>query len=388
MFKRIFISGLFLLTFISTTSIKASAQDIDLSVTGNGDVSTNDVSVTSNNNINVTQSNNTDIQNNVNNNANTGDNTSNSNTGDVSIQTGDINSSTTIDNQNINSNMANNNCCVTNLTGQITENGSDSSNNIDLNSNNNLNLTQTNIANIINNSETFANTGGNSADKNNGDVNISTGNIVSETNTNNKNINISSGSLGTNGEDINMKIGGNGDGSDNKINLEFHNDIFVNVTNIANILNNNFADINTGRNSANGNNGNVSIETGAITLINNITNKDINLSFLKIGCAECKDGDDDGDDDEENDDDGDDNHNPPPPGTTPPPPPVNPGSTNPPGTSVSGPGPGEVLAAVTSILPATGGYWLFLLTMANIAMFFMGWYLRLRSGNSPGVVYA
>jgi hypothetical protein len=43
-------------------------------------------------------------------------------------------------------------------------------------------------------------------------------------------------------------------------------------------------------------------------------------------------------------------------------------------------------AALSAILPSTGGNWLLFSLLGNIMMFFLGAYLRLRSGRSPGFV--
>jgi len=46
-------------------------------------------------------------------------------------------------------------------------------------------------------------------------------------------------------------------------------------------------------------------------------------------------------------------------------------------------------AVLGAMLPATGGgYWLFLMILGALIMFFTGLFLRLHSGNSPGVTVA
>ena len=147
----------------------------------------------------------------------------------------------------------------------------------------------------------------------------------------------------------------------------------INVNNSANIVNNSRWDLNTGKNEANGNVGDVSITTGDIVFNSTIENSKINVGLVDIECCE----------DEEDDEDKpgpDDNPRPPDPPLKPTSPPCvqNCGSSNP--TSQGGPN-GEVL-------PVTGSASLLFLAIANIVMFFMGWYLRLRSGRSPNIAYA
>jgi hypothetical protein len=72
---------------------------------------------------------------------------------------------------------------------KIAGNGEDSFNNAALNNNSDIVISDTNIADILNNVETNLNTGGNEALKNVGDTAIITGNITNDVTINNENIN-------------------------------------------------------------------------------------------------------------------------------------------------------------------------------------------------------
>ena len=152
---------------------------------------------------------------------------------------------------------------------EISGNGSDSDNNIDVELNNLTVIEQTNTANIQNNVEIFANTGNNEANDNTGgDVGIDTGNAKAEVNVSNTaNSNVAE----VNGccpGDITAEISGNGTDSDNQIDIDVcaYNDecgTFIEQTNEANISNNVAVELNTGDNEANDNTGgDVEIDTG------------------------------------------------------------------------------------------------------------------------------
>ena len=140
--------------------------------------------------------------------------------------------------------------------------------------------------------------------------------------------------------------------------------IQVDIENRANIENKSEWDLNTGNNEANGNNGDVSIETGDILFASTIDNSGINEGIVDVDCCEDEGG--------------------PGPDPTPPNPPdsnnnSNNGSSS--GSSSSSGGSGGPTAG--EVLPVTGAPSLMFLALINVIMFFMGWYLRLRSGNSP-----
>jgi hypothetical protein len=345
----------------------------ELSVSGNAEGSTNNVNVSSNNNTNVEQNNNANITNNVNLNANTGDNTANENNGgDTNIQTGDVKASSEIINAGINQSYANVGCCPTDTSANISGNGSGSNNTIAYNTNNNTTVTVNNNANIYNSVNGYANTGYNEVNYNNGgSVSIATGDITASDTIKNKSINIAQVKA-VNGQSgsVYLAIKENAADSDNAIVLEDESEIEINIDNSANIVNKSEWDLNTGGNGANGNSGgDVEITTGDIVLETKIENTDVNVGIVDIDCCEEeKGGPVDGN-----------------------PPPANPTPNNNGGNGGSGGNGGNGgsssggPAVTQAVLPVTGSPSLLVLALVNTIMFFMGWYLRLRSGRSPNL---
>ncbi len=342
----------------------------EISVNGNAEGSTNNVNISSSNNNNTAQNNTAQVNNNVDVNANTGNNTANENNGgETNITTGDVNASTTIINVGINQSYAENECCQSDLAMNISGNGSNSENSINYSSNSNSSVTINNNANITNNVKGYANTGNNTANENSGDVSISTGSIKVVDTIKNNSINIyevhtSNGTAG----DISIKISDNAADSDNNVTLVNDSNVTIDVNNSANIVNNSEWDLNTGGNTASKNSGDVEITTGDILLATTIENTDVNVGLIDVDCC---------------------NNNPttPPDGTPPPTTPnTNPGpSSNPGPTGGTGPSTGSVLG---SVLPVTGDYFMILLMVGNIMLFFLGGYLRLRSGRAPNYLFA
>lgn len=370
MFKKLFTSAIYLLAlgFLFTGSALAD----EYIISGNGSGSDNSIQATSSTTNTVDQSNNANVNNNVAANADTGNNTASSNTGDTTIATGNATSTTNVVNQGINTNTVDNSCgCPQNpLSINISGNGSNSVNTVDLGVNNSSSAYQSNSAQIINNILNNANTGYNTASLNGGDVTINTGNALAIAGIKNKNINFGNASIGSVLGMLSVSVSGNGDGSINLVKLLFDNTITNETKNIAVIFNNVINNANTGGNVASSNNGSVLIATGNAVSVVDIANENINGSTAVL-CA-CK--------------------------ITPPPPngdgepPVNPPATNPPGnnggSSVSS-SAGQVLgAAIGAILPATGGYWMLLMSILCLTLFLLGGYLRFGSGISPPFKYA
>src|SRR3989344_2641695 len=383
MFKRLVTSAIYILALGFIFSPSAIADEIIVS--NNGDGSSSSVSVNSNNSSNVTQTNDTQVNNDVITDADTGSNQTSSNNGDSSINTGDVTVTTSINNEDINTNMEDKigTCgvvCGTDgeSTVSISGNGSNSLSSIDLGLSNNADIKQTNSANVTNNVGVKANTGYNTANNNNGDVRIETGNITAITAILNKNINLNIDPILSPFGALSVSISGNGDGSVNGIVLFFGNKLNYNGSNNTTIVNNVTHDLNTGENIANGNNGAVLIATGDIMSVVTIGNENINCNIFNSPINSCFPTG---------------GIIPPPGGGPTTPPSTPPGSDNPSGTPPSptsvGSSPGQVLgAAIGNVLPATGGYWMLLMTILCLTLFLLGGYLRFGSGISPPLNYA
>ncbi len=355
----------------------------EITVSGNGDGSSSNINVNVSSSTNVAQDNSADINNNVDINADTGNNSANDNSGgDTSITTGDINIDSNIENSGINQSSVDVGCCQADVDLNISGNGENSTNYINYSENNSkegggTNILVNNSANITNNVSGSANTGYNEASNNTGgNVSITTGSIRVVDVIKNKSVNVYEvNAPGGNGADVSISIKDNGSGSSNSIEFSNNSKTIIDINNSANIVNNSKWDLNTGKNKANGNTGgDVSITTGDIVFRSTIENTEINVGIVDIECCEEDEGGPGPDDN-------------PPPVVPPPPPPTsspcvqncNPGSSSNP-SSQGGPG-GEVL-------PVTGSASLLFLAIANILMFFLGGYLRLRSGRSPNIVFA
>jgi hypothetical protein len=197
-----------------------------VTVTGNGADSTNTANVSVNTSKTIQQTNTADIENNIDIDANTGNNEANKNTGgDVSVKTGDANVSSSVSNS-ANSNAATLDCggCPGDLNVKIAGNGANSENTANTQLNSVLNVYQTNTADVENNIDVDAKTGGNEANKNTGgDVSIETGDADVEVSVENKaNFNGLDLSDCDCVMDLDVKIAGNGADSENKVNAQFN----------------------------------------------------------------------------------------------------------------------------------------------------------------------
>lgn len=383
--RRIIVLLTILLPTLSLYPRVSYAEEINLSVTGNGEGSQNEVQVQTQNETTVTQNNNSQVTNDITSNTDTGNNTASSNTGEeVTINTGSINTETIIDNTNINSNAASNqSCCqqTTNIT--ISGNGSDSTNTVNISNVTTSNVFQTNNATLINKDTINANTGHNTASNNNGNVSIITGNITASSVIINANINNSFYKGANVLENLTAKISGNGEGSNNSINASIINDFSVILNNYFYLENISTQNLNTGYNIADGNVGDVTIKTGDIDSSVIIENVDINSNFTEIDCDGCHeeppvcdpcDPCNSGTKPKECDN-----------GNNPSTPPSGGGNTG--GTSGGNNNSGSsspIGAILGQMLPATGANLTIWMTLAALIMFFMGWYLRFRSGCAPG----
>ena len=352
--------------------------EIQVEVSGNGNTSQNTVTVSSDQNTNVSQTNEADVNNSVASGANTGENNAANNSGaTIELSTGDISSQTNVTN-NLNASSVATPCCGSTLDVTIDGNGSDSVNTIhtEVTSTTTINVAQ--IANITNNINVLANTGNNQANDNAGAVEINTGDITTKGYLTNA-VNLAHVTVAPGEWDIHIINRDNGVASTNVVVVNFVNDLFLWRNEIADINNHIYADLTTGRNSANGNLNDVLIDTGDIDFSFDVVNGPINVGGTEVLC--CEDGTpvDPGD-----------SPNPLPNPGLPPASggssPNNNGSFNGNGNG-SGKSAGEVLGALTQILPATGAsaihFWI--MAVVYLITFLSGLYVRLRAGRSPDV---
>ncbi len=278
-----------LLGVLMTLAPTVRALEIIVSENGSGSDNTVETQVESTETVN--QNNDAEVLNNVETNADTGNNTASDNTGaDVSIDTGDIESTVFVENA-LNSSSAEVGCCPDDTNLKIDGNGTDSTNEIKLNDTSGSEINISQEANVYNNVNGTANTGNNTANDNTGgDVSIETGDIYAGGGITNGPINVTDVEAGGGGSDVNAKISGNGSSSTNNIFASLNNNNNVNLNFLANIRNDVNWDLNTGGNSANGNTGgSTSIITGDIFFDFFIKNGPINFGSVIITC--CDSGD-------------------------------------------------------------------------------------------------
>jgi hypothetical protein len=289
----VLVSLLSILSYIIIPTVRATTE---LTITENGSGSGSEVQVTSITQTDVTQTNTGEFSNTVNTTSNTGDNSASGNTnGDTTITTGDSNTQVAIENSG-NISSAETECCSDGTTAQITGNGSDSNNQINVSNTSATNISVYQNATVKNNIYGYANTGNNSTNYNTGgDSLIVTGDIKVSGRITNGPINLSSVKVTEGLSKYAGKIVGNGYKSENNVEAVFNKNTNVYTYFNADLENSASWDLNTGRNKADYNtDGDVTIKTGDITLDFFITNF-VNLSKVKVTCClpEKEDGKED-----------------------------------------------------------------------------------------------
>jgi len=154
------------------------------------------------------------------------------------------------------------------VTLEISENGSNSDSDIHLDVDQTTTVVQSNVADVYNQIDADADTGGNDANDNTGgDVRIETGDATTEVNVENT-LNSNTASVDCcQAQDVDVLISGNGSDSNNKVDLDMNDGkedgIFVGQYNYADVTNKVDADSDTGDNDAKDNTGgDVEVITG------------------------------------------------------------------------------------------------------------------------------
>lgn len=360
------------------------AQTITVVVEGNGAGSSNTANQSTSNEVSVEQQNDSQTNTTVNLSASTGDNSANDNLGEVEVTTGDVTTTAQVT-ATTNSNQATIECCSTPATQTtIAGNGAGSNNAVNTTNTNVIRFASNNTATTTNTFNISANTGGNTANNNNGKVLIQTGDIETLISVNTvANVSkFSYASCCTTSETDSFKIKGNGSDSQNSILYHTNEAFVITQTNNSVIDNLVFLALNTGNNTANGNLGPVAIVTGDINTLVSIKNEaNINEAIIDLCC------DDDDYEPEEPEEP-----------VTPPNPPGNGGNGgngskdttdhNSAGSTKSSGNGGDSIGGnglIKDLLPATGGNYLIYMLIANLLMFWLGCYLRLRSGRAPAL---
>ena len=149
-----------------------------ITITGNGDNSQNTASVNTTTTMTVGVNNTATVTNHIVGTGDTGHNSASGNNGSVSITTGDITAGQQVVNKVNSVSVAITQGFADPISVKIAGNGANSRNYVELNNSQNNTTDISNKAQILNEISWALNTGGNSANSNNGNVDIKTGNIV------------------------------------------------------------------------------------------------------------------------------------------------------------------------------------------------------------------
>ena len=258
-------------------------------ISGNGTDSNNTVEAGFTQTTSVVQSNEADVENRVDANASTGGNEANDNTGgEVSIDTGDADVEVNVSNT-LNHNSAEVDCCPGgDVEVEISGNGSDSENTVELGMGSEVEVWQENEADVENDVDADAKTGYNEAkDNTGGSVSIDTGNasvtigLSTGANWNSAKVGGSGGGLGS----LSALILGNGTDSNNTIELGLGSLVLIAQANEADVENDVDAYAGTGENEAKDNTGGeTSIDTGDATVDVTVDNM-VNFNWADSDCG-------------------------------------------------------------------------------------------------------
>lgn len=354
------------------------AAEIQIEVSGNGSDTQNSVNVDSSQNTTVNQENTADVSNDVSQEANSGGNSISDTTGgDSTITTGSVTENTSVVNDLNNSEVALACCNDNSINITVAGNGSNSVNTVNTQVAGNTVINVTQVANVNNDIKIIGNSGENTiSGTTGGNSLIDTGNVKAggklENILNHAEIRVGQGAW-----DITIINKDNGDDSVNVIYLDFVDNLYINRLNLADVNNNIYADLNTGRNNILDTLGDATIRTGDVEFAFNVTNGPINTGSTQVICCE------DGEVPDGGDGDGDGGPLPSPsPGV---PPPTISGNGEHKDEDGDGDGGGDVLVALTDILPATGAsaFHFWILAVVYLLTFLSGLYMRLRAGRSP-----
>ena len=290
--KKVLASSLttFAMVLNSVAPVMAATS---ITISGNGSDTNNDVTLTRSQSTTVTQYNDTTIDNDVDVDQDTGGNDADDNTGgDVEINTGDADSDITVDNQ-AGRNVYENACCVADdISLEISGNGTDSDNTIDLKHSNIVDVEQINETDIDNDIDVDQDSGDNGADDNTGgDISIMTGDLDSGIEvTNEAGVNLARAGLPGVVGDVSVLIAGNGSDTNNDVTLRVREGLLVTQYNDTTMDNDVDVDQDSGDNDADDNTwGTVEIDTGDANSDVMIDNH-VNFNAISTDC-ECLLGD-------------------------------------------------------------------------------------------------
>jgi hypothetical protein len=250
----------------------------DFSNDTTGADSDNRNTLTVNHDVDHTLTNVADIMNSLTLDANTGDNEQTRNTTAGDLMTGDVSVDSMIGNwANNDAGMAGAGDSETSVDVMASNHrtGADSTNRNDVTVNNDLTVNHTNVADIANEVNVSANTGGNTQDRNTTAGGLETGSVEVATEVENRANNGTGGSHGGHGLDVTVDASNDTTGadSDNRNTTTVNHDVTANVTNDADVANELNVDANTGDNEQNRNTEGGDIQTGDVSISFGVNNE-------------------------------------------------------------------------------------------------------------------
>jgi len=167
----------------------------------------------------------------------------------------------------------------------VSGNGALSGSVVNVSNSSNTVVNQTNNANISNNINTNASTGGNSSDYNTGgNSTIKSGNATTNVTVNNAaNLNQATVSCGCDNSGVDVNVTGNGAKSENGVNVNNANQVFLDQNNNANYKNNVTANATTGKNDQSFNTGGSNVLVSGDASTNVSVNNAANANVANIG---------------------------------------------------------------------------------------------------------
>lgn len=240
-----------------------------IQISGNGADSTNGVSLTTQTATTVTQNNSVQVKNNINQDANTGENTVAKNTGaDIDVETGSVKQSADISTTaGVNSASVEACGCELDLEVVIAKNGADSSNSVGLAVASATSLFQDNRVDVDNDVDQDADTGNNDIEKNTGgDIGLSTGEVEQAVTAHTAaGMNLAEIDSGKGGVNLDLAIVENGADSVNTLSLGLNVATTTTQDNDVDVENDVDQDANTGENDVEENTGgDIDVETGDV----------------------------------------------------------------------------------------------------------------------------
>jgi hypothetical protein len=276
---------------IITQALLPAFAAINITVSGNGAGSNSDVEFDYETETVVSQTNSVSIKNDIDQDADTGNNSIEENTGgDIQVETGSVEQSASVTTVAGANSAAVETCgCDLDLTVAIEKNGADSENDVDFEFDSDVELYQANYVDVDNDVDQDADTGDNELEENTGgDLSLTTGDVEQEVTLHTEaGMNMASIGGSEGGIDLDLTIAENGADSENDIEVELEMETLAVQNNSVDVDNDVDQDADSGDNEIDENTGgDVDVETGAVSQAIDVWN---GAGFNALEVDECCD---------------------------------------------------------------------------------------------------